>query len=137
MLMVHDDADVTSAERRRVDCCVVVSPRTRASGEVGIRVIPQGTYAIGTVEGSDAMVRKGEAWVARAAEQETRKPLGMGARLRVVLPPGPRRGGGQRELTDVLVPLKCDEDLMQIYFRRVRGEWTVDEMNANQKRSRA
>lgn len=139
MLMAHDDADVTERPRRRVDCCVVVAPRTRASGEVGIRSIPRGTYAIATVAGGDDMVTKAEAWVARAAEQETRMSLGVGARLRIVLPPtrgrmGARRGG---ELTDVLVPLKHDEDLMQIYFRRVRGEWTMKDVGQPRKRSRA
>lgn len=137
LVMVHDDAEVTEPSRRRVDCCVVVAPRARASGEVGIRNLPRSAYAVATVEGGDGAVERAERWLVGAVEVETRRALGLGARLRVVQPPGNGGGKGRRELTDLLVPVRHEEDLAQIYFRRVRGGWTMGGPGEKSGRSKA
>jgi AraC family transcriptional regulator len=47
----HDDPAVTSPDKTRYDACVTVDEAFRASGEIGVQVIPGGDYAVLTCIG--------------------------------------------------------------------------------------
>ena len=42
----HDDPAVTPPDKTRYDACVTVDENFRASGEIGVQVIPGGDYAV-------------------------------------------------------------------------------------------
>jgi len=42
----HDDPAVTPPDKNRYDACVTVDEQFRASGEIGVQVIPGGDYAV-------------------------------------------------------------------------------------------
>ena len=42
----HDDPAVTTPDKIRYDACVTVDAAFRASGEIGVQVIPGGDYAV-------------------------------------------------------------------------------------------
>ncbi len=49
--LCYDDPEVTPAEKIRYDACLEVGPKAREKGEVRIREIPGGTYAMTVHEG--------------------------------------------------------------------------------------
>ena len=44
--LCHDDPDVTPAAKIRYDACAVVDDRFGAEGDVGVKTIPAGEYAV-------------------------------------------------------------------------------------------
>ena len=49
--IVHDDPEVTPAERIRYDACLVVDGTFRAEGEIGVQKIGAGEFAVTTHRG--------------------------------------------------------------------------------------
>jgi AraC family transcriptional regulator len=49
--LCFDDPDVTPAERTRYEACMVVDVRTKPKGDVELRDLPGGAYAVGLHEG--------------------------------------------------------------------------------------
>lgn len=47
----YDDPDVTPAEKIRYDACITIGDDVEGEGDVGIRTIPGGTYAVTIHEG--------------------------------------------------------------------------------------
>ena len=69
--LCHDDPDVTDADKLRYDACMVVSPGTRVKGDIQLRDVPGGTYAVTTHAGTYASM--GETYAklfAHVAEKE-------------------------------------------------------------------
>lgn len=59
----HDDAEVTAAEKLRLDCCVSVDDDFTPEGEVGVQTIPEGEYVILTHRGSYAGLPDAYRWL--------------------------------------------------------------------------
>lgn len=49
--IVHDDPDVTPADKLRYDACIPVAPDFRPEGEVGVQQLAGGDYAVATHRG--------------------------------------------------------------------------------------
>jgi AraC family transcriptional regulator len=114
----HDDAEITDARRMRVDLAVVVGPRRRGEGEIGIARIEAGSYALATVEGSGAAVLRARRWLERTATALLAAKLRDGPVLEIFLDDA-RGSDSRRTLVDVLVPVEAPSDLPW-YWRRGR-----------------
>jgi len=54
--MSHDDPDVTPADRLRYDACLVAKPGTKTKGEISLRELPGGAFAVTEHRGSFELI---------------------------------------------------------------------------------
>jgi len=114
-----DDPRVTPPARRRLDRGVVVGPRRRGEGAIGVQAIGGGDHAVATVEGTRGGVARVRAWLEDAARRTLRRPRTTGPVLEVLLD-DPREPSRRARLADVLVPVASAPVRAPGYFCRRR-----------------
>jgi AraC family transcriptional regulator len=58
-----DNPDVTPPEKQRADCCIEVDDDFQPEGEVGVQMLPGGTYAVAVHVGPWPLVRMAWHWI--------------------------------------------------------------------------
>lgn len=113
-----DDPRVTPPAKRRLDRGVVVGPRRRGEGTIGVQSIG-GDHAVATVEGTRGGAARVRAWLEDAARRTLGRTRASGPVLEVLLD-DPREPSPRARLADVLVPVAAAPARAPGYFCRRR-----------------
>jgi AraC family transcriptional regulator len=103
--IVHDDPEITPAEKIRYDACLVVGEHVKPEGEIGVQEVGDGDYAVAThcgpyVNLGETYARLCGQWIP-ASGREMRFAPGF-----EVYRNSPRDAAPAELLTDVCVPLE-------------------------------
>ncbi len=117
----HDDPRVCNEAVRRIDRCVVVGPRRRGDGEIGIRTIGGGDYAYASHEGAPPTLQRTVEWVESHAATHLRRVRRDGPVIEMHTddPRTPRPRSGP-PLSDLMVPVTATNIAQFWYWRRRR-----------------
>ena len=103
--VLHDDDPLTPIELRRVDLGVVIGPRRRGEGDIGVRTIGGGEHAHVTVAGSERDLAAARAWLIRVGIPRLGVTRREGPVIEIPLhDPTIAAVPSRSKLTDVLIP---------------------------------
>ncbi len=101
----HDSPDITEAEKLRYDACIQVSKQVQPQGEIGVKTIPGGKYAIFRHRGSYELLNNSYnfiygSWIPENAAEPDDKPC-----FELYIN-SPDKVSAEKLLTDIYIPLK-------------------------------
>jgi AraC family transcriptional regulator len=119
--VLHDDA-LTPSDHRRVDFGVVIGPRRRGEGDIGVRTIGGSVHALATIAGSDRSVIGAREWLRRVGPTMLGGTLREGPIIEVQLHDPTVAVKVESRLTDVLVPIVPAREPKLWYWRHTWPE---------------
>jgi AraC family transcriptional regulator len=103
--IAHDIPGVTPTEQLRFDCCMEVEPECRAEGDVGVRTVFEGAYAVALHQGTFATLSETYMRLARDFVPSQKATLAGGPMVEIYLSP-PERTVSEPGLTEVLMSVR-------------------------------
>lgn len=101
----HDDPDVTETSKLRYDACIVVDDTIKPEGEVGIKTIKGGDYAVFRHKGPYSNLKQSYNDIFRNWLPQSERELGDAAPIEIYLN-DPEKVTAEELLTEICIPLK-------------------------------
>lgn len=121
--VLHDDA-LTPPTHRRIDYGVVIGPRRRGEGDIGVRTIGGSVHALATIAGSERALIGGRDWLQRVGVTLLGATRREGPIIEVQLHDPTVATPVEARLTDVLVPIVPAREPRLWYWRHTWPEAT-------------
>jgi AraC family transcriptional regulator len=101
----HDDPDVTETSKLRYDACIVAESAVEPEGEVGIKTVEGGEYAVFLHKGPYAELKQSYNDIFRNWLPQNNRELGDAAPIEIYLN-DPEKTKPEDLLTEICIPLK-------------------------------
>jgi len=101
----HDDPDVTETSKLRYDACIVIDQDMQPEGEVGIKTVRGGDYAVFLHKGAYSDLKRSYNDIFRNWLPQSNRELGDAAPIEIYLN-DPEKVKPEDLLTEICIPLK-------------------------------
>jgi len=101
----HDDPDVTETSKLRYDACIVIDKAIQPMGEVGVKTVKGGDYAVFLHKGPYSNLKNSYNDIFRNWLPQSNKELGDAAPMEIYLN-DPEKTKPKDLLTEICIPLK-------------------------------